>query len=281
MSVQGRNQTVASPMTKVRSQLECPVCFNIPRDLPLPSCPSGHFVCRPCKTRVRNCPTCRQPMPANMTNSAIGALIEQVEHNCKFSDQGCQVKMLLKDLVTHEKKCPERTFICPYSGCVQLVQLGDFDCHALEGNRHSVNIQYRGHPPSGLMRFRIHENNDVCPNWAMGCIRTLDELFHVNLAYHKPSNCFAFSIWLAKSQNEASKYEANLVINGPKSKLSFDGIQISSVGNTLSVDKCLDDTENISLCIQRNLARSLSVKKYEVCLGITDNLDVGVSFKKI
>ena len=115
----------SSPMTRVRSQLECPVCFNIPRDLPLPSCPSGHFVCRPCKTRVRDCPTCRQPMPANSINSVVGALIEQVEHNCKFSDQGCRVRMLLKDLVNHEKKCLDRTIPCPYSGCAQVVKLSN------------------------------------------------------------------------------------------------------------------------------------------------------------
>ena len=64
-------------------------------------------------------------MPVNMTNTAIGALIEQVEHNCKFSDQGCGVKMMLKDLVTHEKKCPDRTIQCPFSGCAQLVAWGD------------------------------------------------------------------------------------------------------------------------------------------------------------
>ena len=129
------------------------VCYNIPRDLPLPSCPSGHFVCRPCKTKVKDCPTCRQTMPANMTNSAIGALIEQVEHNCKFSDQGCGVKMMLKDLVTHEKTCPDRTIQCPNPGCAQLVKLKNFDNHAQE-DAHSLIIDSRGN-----IRFKILQNN--------------------------------------------------------------------------------------------------------------------------
>ena len=38
-----------------------------------------------------------------------GTVFEQVQHRCKFSDQGCEVKMILKDLVTHEKQCPVNT----------------------------------------------------------------------------------------------------------------------------------------------------------------------------
>ena len=38
----------------------------------------------------------------------VGALIDQVKHSCKFIDQGSEVKMTLKDLVTHEKLCPEK-----------------------------------------------------------------------------------------------------------------------------------------------------------------------------
>ena len=126
----GSTQSAASQLTKIQSQLECPVCLKIPRDLPLPSCPSGHIVCRPCKERVRDYPTCRQPMPANMTNSLAAGLIDQVQHRCKFSDQGCDVMMMLKDLVAHEKNCPERTIEFPYSGCAQEVKLKNFNTHA-------------------------------------------------------------------------------------------------------------------------------------------------------
>ena len=58
-----------------------------------------------------------------MTNSLAAALIDEVQLKCKFSDQGCKVKMMLKDLVTPEKQCPERTFNCPFNGCAKLVKL--------------------------------------------------------------------------------------------------------------------------------------------------------------
>ena len=130
------NQSVESQMAKIKSLLKCPVCLDIPRCLPPPSCPSGHIVCLPCKTRLPhcpivelpNCPTCRQPMPVNMINSVVGAIIEQVEHSCKYSDQGCEVKMMLKDLLVHERICLERTVrvpLCPYNDCESNVKLKD------------------------------------------------------------------------------------------------------------------------------------------------------------
>ena len=188
------NQPAAIPMTSIQSQLECPVCLSLPRDLPIPSCPSGHFVCRPCKVHVIDCPICRQPMPANMTNSVVGALIEQVLHGCKYSDQGCEVKMMLNDLVTHEKQCPDRTFKCPVFYCDQFVKLKNFDTHALEWCRHSHKIDVK------KFRKEIPLNNVVDngrrSKVILVCIEALDQLFHVNVEYHKPSKCFVISIWL-------------------------------------------------------------------------------------
>jgi len=274
MTGQGSNQSVASRMTKIESQLECPVCFNIPRDLPVPSCPSGHIVCIPCKKRVLDCPTCRQPLPENSTNSVVGALIEQVHHKCKYSDQGCELKMMLKDLVTHEKQCPDRTFKCPYSGCTQFVNLKNFDHHAFEGKYHSYHsLKIDGNS----IWFEILKNNVACQSWPMVCIKALNELFHVNFAYHKPSKCFVLSIWLAKSQNIACKYRANLKIEGDLRKLCFDGIKVSSVENVPSIEKCIEEIGNLSLCLPMNLAKNISTTE----AGIKEKLTVEVCFKKI
>ena len=37
----------------------------------------------------------------------VGAMIQKVPHKCKFSKYGCDVQMKLKDLVQHEKRCPD------------------------------------------------------------------------------------------------------------------------------------------------------------------------------
>ena len=33
-------------------ELECPVCYNIPREFPIPACPAGHVVCKTCRVKV-------------------------------------------------------------------------------------------------------------------------------------------------------------------------------------------------------------------------------------
>merc|ERR1719282_1535705 len=57
--------------------LECPVCFNVPRDLPIPQCTAGHIVCRKCKSSITNCPTCRRRMYFDGTSSLAASLIEK------------------------------------------------------------------------------------------------------------------------------------------------------------------------------------------------------------
>jgi len=279
MSGQGCNQSVASPMTKMKSQLECPVCFNIPRDLPVPMCPSGHIVCRPCKTRVKDCPTCRQPMPANMTNSLVGALIEQVQHSCKYSDQGCEVKMMLQDLVIHEKQCSDRTIRCPYPGCTRQLKLKDFDTHALEDSPlHSYNRIV-----SRSLNFTAFKNGDIYDTkWGMACFKALDELFHVKFRYYNPIKCFVFTVWLAKSPNVASSYVVNILIKGEKKSLCFDGIKVSSVEDVPSMLTCMEENGNFFLCLPVGMAKNISVKKQDGAEGIIEEkLHVLCSFKKI
>merc|ERR1712110_1407433 len=91
---------------------------------------------------------CRQKMSANMTNSVVGSLIEKVEHKCRFSDQECEVKMLIKDLRIHEQRCPERTVECPFRKCGETVQLRKFSLHAIDV-RHSIKLS------TNWMTFKI------------------------------------------------------------------------------------------------------------------------------
>ena len=157
------------------------------------------------------------------------------------------------------------------------MKLKNFDTHASEGDKRHSRIFNGRH-----LWFMILEDDVICrfTNWTKS-IMALDELFHVNLAYHKPSKSFVFSIWLAKSQNVASNYKVTLDIEGDNNKLSFDGIKVSSVENVPSIDKCLEETENISLCLPTNLAKKISVKEHWKGFGKLESLKVAVRFKKI
>ena len=186
--------------------------------------------------------------------------------------------MMLKNLVAHEKYCEERTVTCPFSGCNDLVKLRNYDVHSL-GNHHSYLFN-----KSNNIMFDILENDDVRrPNWRMGCFKALGEHFHVNLVYDAPSRCFILTLWIAKSQDVASKYTANLVIEGDYNKLCFEGIQICSVENVPSIDKCLGGSGKISLCLSKSLATNMSYDREDLGRGFLGikYLNVEVSFKKI
>ena len=50
---------------KLKKEMECPVCYQIPTSLPIPTCSRGHIVCTECKKKIpfsRNsekpCPIC-------------------------------------------------------------------------------------------------------------------------------------------------------------------------------------------------------------------------------
>ena len=155
------------------------------------------------------------------------------------------------------------------------MKLKNFDIHALHTTRHSAKLDTH----DGRLVYPITVNNTVYEiQWRLAGIKELDQLFHVNFGYYKPSKCFVFSIWLSKSQNVASKYVAKITIEGDKKNLCFEGISVSSVENVPSIDKCMTENGNIFLCLPISLARSICAKKK----GIDqEELVVEFSFKKI
>ena len=241
----------------VESTLECPVCLSLPRELPVPCCPSGHIVCRSCRNEVKKCPVCRQKMPANMTNSVVGSLIEKVEHKCQYSEQGCKVKKLIKDLRIHEQRCPERTVECPVRNCEETVQLKKFCRHAID-THHSEKI------PTNWKVFEIPCDDDdrelAKLKWGMGIVSAFGSSFYLNLRYYKPSKCFVFSVWLAKSKCRAEKHRAFIRI-GDKTEgdneLSFYGVRVTSIENIPSFDRCMEKNGKHFLCIPRILIENI------------------------
>ena len=90
---------------RIDASVKCLVCLHFPRDVPVPCCGSGHIICQACRRNTSFCPKCKQKI--NGTSLLAESLIGQLEHRCKFRAQGCQVKMLLEDLETHESNCPD------------------------------------------------------------------------------------------------------------------------------------------------------------------------------
>jgi len=109
------NSESAAKKTKTMMEvLECPVCFEVPREGPILSCPNGHHLCQSCSKRITSCPVCKDPN-INIRNVLAEKMVEvalkDVPIKCKFS--GCEVRNVLGELSQHEKLCPHRTVACP------------------------------------------------------------------------------------------------------------------------------------------------------------------------
>lgn len=47
----------------VRDLLECPVCMDTIKSVPIYQCSNGHLICKDCIEKLNNCPICRNDSP--------------------------------------------------------------------------------------------------------------------------------------------------------------------------------------------------------------------------
>ena len=86
------------PMLKIVDTLECPISISV--------CPQGHIVVQVYwRPRLTSCLTCDKELPPILQPASI---LENVLHQCKFSYNGCAVKMRPKFLEGHEDQCIHR-----------------------------------------------------------------------------------------------------------------------------------------------------------------------------
>ena len=104
-------------MGDLQAQIEeiiaCPICYQLPRRLPVSSCSFGHIVCQDCQPAITFCPLCRNTMMF-ATNSLVGNICIIADHKCKYTSLGCDVKLKLNEILIHEEQCLQRTLECPF-----------------------------------------------------------------------------------------------------------------------------------------------------------------------
>ena len=102
---------------QLEERVRCPVCLEVPTSSPMYSCANGHLVCATCyQGSISNCSLCRTRM--NKTISLLAtAVIENIEHRCKFETEGCKVKTLVTQVEGHKKSCSFRPVECPSHLC--------------------------------------------------------------------------------------------------------------------------------------------------------------------
>jgi hypothetical protein len=59
MAASKPNQTSSDFEEYIRDLLECPVCIEILKSVPVYQCANGHVICMDCIEKLNNCPICR------------------------------------------------------------------------------------------------------------------------------------------------------------------------------------------------------------------------------
>ena len=212
-----------STLTKVEESLECPVCYRIPRNVPISCCEAGHIVCQPCRTRVATCPTCRGSLHSNTTSTLAANQIMLVDHKCKFAFYGCDVKMKLQQIVIHEETCPERKVICPYVKCKEEVQLRKFNEHGTKP-KCSVPVDVG---TTAILYAGCEFNPNKNHAYKMISFKFHNLTFYFLSSYLASKKCFIFSVMVPDDVETASKYNARITVGHYQRKLTFEGSVLS------------------------------------------------------
>ena len=128
------NDDPAAIARNLRTELQCPVCDQIPSSLPIPSCPSGHILCKECKKKIvsngrfgeKPCPVCHSPLGKNNISYLAGTLISFfTDIPCPNKILGCSFLGTLDGIKTH--LCQFKMVLCYV--CLEDCMRKDFYIH--------------------------------------------------------------------------------------------------------------------------------------------------------
>ena len=142
---------------ELRDDLECPVCLQIPKSVPIYQCEAGHIHCKKCHPQLQDCPVCRGPI-GNMRSLMTEKIIAKLPAKCSFTEYGCLAdEKIPEDMLLHEKECNFRLVKCLL--CAEDVPVSDhFDHCKLKHQSHHTSLDQ--HLP---FKFRIHSQRLQTP----------------------------------------------------------------------------------------------------------------------
>jgi len=253
-----RKQLIAKhsiTLEKLKENVECPVCMEIPRAGPMFVCPNGHFVCKKCKTG--SCPTCRVAMGAGKSLLAI-TVIENIDHKCKFVE--CEELFALDKLAAHEKICEHRIVRCPHSLCTVdmalsklLEHLGKKTC---SGNSKPFLIENSS--KSGKANFLVTDlgnigNHEIA--WQVNTFSYRNTNFAI--CARKYGDYYHFTMVMFESEAVCSKYKIAMEVHEKDSSCQEAELGIRFRGNPCSIDQSKSEVKFLGLSVHHKVMEKM------------------------
>eukprot|EP00092_Neocalanus_flemingeri_P013817 GFUD01014903.1.p1 GENE.GFUD01014903.1~~GFUD01014903.1.p1 ORF type:complete len:294 (+),score=85.27 GFUD01014903.1:178-1059(+) len=138
----------------IKNMIQCPFCFIISTNMKFFSCKNSHKICEHCFNQIKPLGPTNRKTPARQKcpqgdclysnppfrNVEIEEMIRnyELEVNCKYYHDGCQVLDLRAAMAEHEGKCGCREVTCPNSECDTRLQVRQIFNHIKETHKDAV-----------------------------------------------------------------------------------------------------------------------------------------------
>lgn len=232
-------------------ELLCSVCQELPRVVPVSSCPDGHLICSECLPQLEknNCPLCRKILTGENNNTVAGALILKIPHPCKYSDNGCTESLLLSNIIVHEKECLYKPMKC--GECKKDIAINNFDTHFKDCLTNDNDVHYVYAKKSVIKRFYRVSDEYVSwdgkgnVNYHYSCICWRPDLvyydgkkFYLGARWDCEKKLFFFYACIQGNDADCSNYEVLIILNNTEGKeIAKVYCDISSVAILYDFDK--------------------------------------------
>jgi len=205
---------------KLKDQIECPACMEIPR--------VGHLVCQECKRDT--CPTCRVDMGTGKSFLAK-TIIENIEHQCKFHD--CEEYFPVDTIEKHIKVCQLRTVSCPHQSCNAEVALSKILDHLNKEDccYDTAPVRIEKYPYVQTIQFTVDEDDDI---WKLSTYFFED--VNICILIEKHAGLYYFCCLMFSSEDECAMYEIEMGVHEEGSTRTNSVGCHKFVGRPLSID---------------------------------------------
>ena len=249
----------------IQSILECPVCYQTPRNPEkIHICSNHHIVCDNCKSKIDKCPVCRSQNFSGK-NPLLQKILSALPKSCPFVDEGCEFNKPISgaELNKHLKICQYRLIDCVYNLCNSKIPFLTLSKH-IEDNHDPTFIDNKDYHSILVEPDRFTEQDEYdCFSWFPSVIKFDEKLFYVQTVID--DNQMSTQCLFYGTETESKKYFFEIFVENEPS-LSRHKLQLNFSGDVISVDipkASRNDFDDSTFNISNHMAKRLWNKDEE------------------
>ena len=214
-------------LTNIKHDLECVICFDVPKHDPVYHCENEHILCDTCNEKVTECPVCRMKL-GRSRNSVVKAVLVKCPTPPYFKKDGCSVTLTETDATKHQNNCNCIPVLCVHPGCKEMVPMAELAAHI--DDQHEVRCHFK------TKQFTIvykHIKTSLSTESQFGPSRLSFNGFHFFTSVWRnfsPQSRWFIWLYIVGTTDESKNYVYTVKITGSE----FNEV-ITYTGQTISV----------------------------------------------